>query len=82
MTSVTVTDVVEGEWLTQKEAAAFIGKSRPTITVWMLYGRRKVGKLPYIEVGPRKSKMILKSVLIEYAAKVQRPGYPAGRPRK
>ena len=75
-------DRIEKEqWLTLTQAAALVGKSRPTISVWCSTGRRKAGKLPFITVGPRNSKLIQARVLIEYARKVQRPGYPAGRPR-
>jgi hypothetical protein len=73
--------VKEEKWLTLDQAAALVGKSRPTISVWIIAGRRKAGKLPFVTVGPRNSKLIQASVLLAYAKLVQRPGYPAGKPR-
>jgi len=75
-------EITTDGWLTQKQAAELVGRSEVTISIWCRRGRRIVGKLPFITVGPRNSRLINEKVLLRYAQRVPRAGYPAGRKKR
>ena len=75
-------EITTDGWLTQAQAAELVGKSEVTISHWCRHGRRIVGKLPFITVGPRNSRLISRETLLAYAQRVPRAGYPAGKKKR
>ncbi len=76
------TQIAADGWLTQTQAGKLVGRSEVTISHWCRFGRRVVGKLPFITVGPRNSRLINRKTLLSYARRVPKPGPPAGAQRK